>query len=255
MGSGKVEGELWGGRARDWAELGEPTCSALLDAMIEAAEVGPGTVFLDLGCGAGGGAVRAKERHANVSGFDASANLLKIARERVPQGDFRQGDLEELPYDDSTFDVVYAANSVQYAEDQGKAVREALRVKKPDGKFVIGMWCEPDRCEMSGLFKALAPDGPPPGAPPSLAIHQNLLDLLTGNGADVVREGEVMCAFRFANFDEAIRGMLSAGIMQMFEQRLGREFIVNAARDSLAPFRQPEGSYTLNNWFRWADCR
>jgi SAM-dependent methyltransferase len=254
MGSSKVEGELWGGRARDWATYGEPTCTDLFDAMLDAADVGPGTKHLDMGCGAGGALVKAAARGAEVYGFDASANLLEIARERLPDVEYKQGDIEALPYPDETFDVVFAANSVQYAESQEQAVREALRVKKPDGKFVIGMWCEPERCEMSGLFKALSPDGPPPGAPPTLSSHENLIDLLVRAGGHVDAEGEVCCDFKFASIEDTLRCHRSAGIMQMFEQKLGADFVENAIRTTHEPFRQADGSYSLKNWFRWAVC-
>lgn len=254
MPSGQVEGQLWGGRARDWATYGEPTCNNLFDAMHIAARVGPGTNLLDMGCGAGGAAVKAAARGAQVTGFDASANLLEIARERLPNAEFTQSDIEDLPYADNTFDVVFAANSVQYAENQEQAVREALRVKKPDGKFVIGMWCEPERCDMAGLFKAVSPSGPPPNAPPTLSNRDNLISLLERAGGRVESEGEVLCNFRFASIDEVMRCHRSAGIMQMFEAKLGEEYLRNAIIESHEPFKHPDGSYALDNWFRWVVC-
>jgi ubiquinone/menaquinone biosynthesis C-methylase UbiE len=223
--------------------------------MLEAANVGPGTNLLDMGCGAGGAALMAAARGATVTGFDASENLLEVARERLPQGDFTQGDIEELPYPDNTFDVVFAANSVQYAENQEQAVREALRVLKSDGKFVIGMWCEPERCEMAGLFRAVSPDGPPPNAPPALSIRDNLIALLQLAGAQVEEDGEVLCTFRYTTIDDAIRCHRSAGIMQMFESKLGDEYLIDAIRKSHEPFLQEDGTYALDNWFRWVICR
>jgi ubiquinone/menaquinone biosynthesis C-methylase UbiE len=46
---------------------------------------------------------------ARVSGLDASAALLGVARGQLADADLRVGDIEELPYDDATFDVVTAA--------------------------------------------------------------------------------------------------------------------------------------------------
>src|SRR5580700_7605066 len=68
--------------------------------------VGPGTRYLDVGCGAGGAAQLAAGRGAEVSGIDAADTLLAIARERTPNGSFHIGDLETLPFDDAAFDVV-----------------------------------------------------------------------------------------------------------------------------------------------------
>jgi ubiquinone/menaquinone biosynthesis C-methylase UbiE len=222
--------------------------------MLDAAGVGEGTKLLDMGCGAGGAAMKASKRGAEVVGFDASANLLEVAAERLPEAEFSQGDIERLPYPDATFDVVFAANSVQYAEDQQQAAREALRVTKPDGKFVIGMWCEPERCDMAGLFKAVSPGGPPPNAPPTLSNRGNLISLLESAGASVVEDGEVLCTFRYATIDDAIRCHRSAGIMQMFESKLGEEYLTNAIIQSHEPFKRDDGSYALDNWFRWVVC-
>lgn len=86
--------------------------------MLNAAEVGPGTRFLDVGCGGGGSSVLAAERNTQVSGLDAAEGLLEVVRERISTGDFRVGDIESLPFDDDAFDVVFAANSVQYSEDR-----------------------------------------------------------------------------------------------------------------------------------------
>ena len=255
MPSGQMEGQLWGGRACDWATYGEPTCSNLFEAMLDAAGVGQDTNLLDMGCGAGGAALKAAKQGAKVTGFDASANLLEIALERLPDVEFTQGDIEGLPYPDNTFDVVFAANSVQYAENQEQAVREALRVKKPEGKFVIGMWCEPERCDMAGLFKAVSPGGPPPNAPPPLSNRDNLVALLQRAGAHIESEGEVLCTFRYPSIDEALRCHRSAGIMQMFEAKLGEEYLTNAIIESHEPFKQPDGSYALDNWFRWVVCQ
>src|SRR5947209_19847171 len=108
MGSATLQGHLWGGAADDWAELQEPIAVPLWEAMLDAGSVGPGTFLLDAGCGAGGASLLAASRGAFVNGIDAAAALVAIARQRVPDGDFQIGDLEVLPYADSTFDAVIA---------------------------------------------------------------------------------------------------------------------------------------------------
>src|SRR5688572_5221144 len=93
-----VQGQLWGAQARDWADLMEPPDRPLWEAMLESAAVGEGTRFLDVGCGGGGASVLAARRGAKVAGLDAAEPLINIARERLPEGDFRVGDMEEMPY-------------------------------------------------------------------------------------------------------------------------------------------------------------
>ena len=135
MGTSKIQGELWGKTPQGWAEIQEPMHRPLWEAMLNAAEVGQGTRFLDAGCGGGGASVLAAERGAQISGLDAAEGLLTFARERVPDGDFRAGDIESLPFDNDVFDVVFAANSVQYTEDRIAALRELGRVCEPEGRI------------------------------------------------------------------------------------------------------------------------
>ena len=97
MGSASVQGELWGRAPEDWAGIQEVLHAPLWEAMLDATDVGVGTAVLDAGCGGGGASVLAHGRGAVVSGLDASQPLVDVARDRVPQGEFRVGDLEMLP--------------------------------------------------------------------------------------------------------------------------------------------------------------
>ena len=101
--------------------------------------------LLDAGCGAGLALRLAAEQGARVSGLDASAALLDVARGRLPDADLRVGDIEELPYDDASFDVVTAYNSIQYASDPKTAVAELARVARPGGRVVVEVWGEAPR--------------------------------------------------------------------------------------------------------------
>src|SRR5690242_2846629 len=106
MGSATVQGDLWGTQPRDWAELQEPMQIPFYEAVLDALGVSNDTRLLDAGCGAGYAAVLATKRGATVSGIDASAPLLEIAKERLPESDLRLGDIEELPFADASFNAV-----------------------------------------------------------------------------------------------------------------------------------------------------
>ena len=167
MGSSKKQGELWGKAPRGWVEIQEPMHEPLWEAMITVAGVVPGTNFLDAGCGGGGASVMAAKRGAKVSGLDAAAGLLEYARRAVPDGDFRVGDIQDLPYEDQNFDVVFASNSIQYAEDRIAALKEFGRVCAPGGRIVAGLFGPPEKVEFRAIFKAVrdAMPEPPPERP------------------------------------------------------------------------------------------
>jgi len=171
-GSATVQGELWGARARDWAEVQEPAQRELYPPVFDAAGVGEGTSLLDVGCGSGLAAAIAHERGAKVSGIDAALPFVEIARGRVPGADFRVGELEALPYDDDSFDVVTGFAAFQYAADPVHALQEARRVARPRGIVVILTWGQPEHCEAAGIIKVLGSllPPPPPGASGPFAL-------------------------------------------------------------------------------------
>lgn len=90
----------------------------LWEAMLDATGVSEVTRVLDAGCGSGGACVLAARRGAEVSRMDAAQPLLALARRRVPDGNFRTGDLEALLFADGSFDAVIAASSIQFAQDR-----------------------------------------------------------------------------------------------------------------------------------------
>lgn len=259
MGSSTKQGLLWGAKADDWANLAEPTTAPLWEALLDGCGVGPGTALLDLGCGGGGLCMRAAARGAIVSGLDASEALIRIAQHRAPLGNFRQGDLEDVPFSDAEFDAVTAANSIQFADDRAQAIREAKRVLKPDGRFGIGMWCEPDRCEMAAVFKSqvtLAPPPPPDNPPaPSLSDRANLIELVEGGGFSILKEGEVECVFHFSSEAVAIQALSSAGMSVAVQHAMGEERLIAALKEGIRPFIRQDGSVQMSNWFRYLVAR
>ncbi len=256
MASSTIQGDLWGVYAEDWAYRTEPGTAALWRTILDECEVAPGNELLDLGCGGGGLAVLAAERGATVSGYDASESLSRIAARRVPSGDFQLGDLESLPYADASFDIVTACNSLQFCDDQKKAVLEARRVVKPGGKLAIGMWCEPERCEISAVFKVIQStmSAPPPDKHLSLAVREHLLSLLASAGATVHSEGEVECVFEAASDEDAWLAMRAPGVMVSIARAIGEDRLHEAVMEGLAQFRTPSGGYRMANWFRYVLC-
>lgn len=248
---------MWGARARDWAEVGEPTTKPLFLAVLDALKVASGTRYLDVGCGAGLAGVLAHERGAIVTGIDASEALIAIARERLPQADLRAGEMESLPYADGSFDAVTGFNSFQFAADRVRALVEARRVTKKGGLLGFGVWGLPEQCQAMGVMAAFRPFLPPPpaGAKENVPLAKPgvLDDLLRSAGWEPTASGEVDCPFVHRDLAMAMRVFMSAGGLSLKITALESE-VAAALEKALAPFRTNDGGYRLENRFIYRVC-
>jgi SAM-dependent methyltransferase len=236
-GSGSAErwGPLWGARASDWAATEEQQVPTYEEA-IRRLGLQPGQRVLDIGCGAGVFLWLAADRGAQAFGLDASRALLELARRRVPDADLRSGDMQHLPYDDDSFDLVTGFNSFFYADDMVAALREAGRVARPGAPVVIQVFGRPERCDLEAVKVVLRPfmPAPPPGAPsaPDLWRPGVLEEMATAAGLSA--RGDFDFSYPMDYPDEQTLA------------RVRRKII-----DALQPLRSPQGSYRLRNEFHY----
>lgn len=110
-------------------------------AMLALAGDVAGRRILDAGCGSGPLLAALRDRGAIVSGFDASAGMLELVRQRLgDRADLQVADLgSPLPYPDNTFDDVVASLVLHYLEDWGPALAELRRVLKPGGRLIASV--------------------------------------------------------------------------------------------------------------------
>jgi SAM-dependent methyltransferase len=103
-----------------------------------------GRNVLEVGCGAGVDLARFARGGAHVTGVDLAASAIDLARANFSQqgleGDFRVADGEQLPFEDSVFDVVYAHGVVQYTANPRRLVEECRRVLKPGGQAIFQVY-------------------------------------------------------------------------------------------------------------------
>lgn len=259
MGTADVQSQLWGARASDWAEVQEGVVVPLYEAVLHQTAVGAGTTLLDIGCGAGMFCQMAAKLGAQVSGLDATEPLLAIARERVPHGDFRTGEMEQLPYANNTFEVVTGFNSFQYAASPVHALQEASRVARMGTPVVIAVWGKPEDTQAAAYLAALGSllPPPPPGAPGPFALSQDgmLEALVTQAGMTPERVKEVDCLWDYPDEQTALRGLLSAGPAIRAIQHAGEEQVREAVAKAIMPFKTASGRYQLRNKFRYLIAR
>jgi len=130
--------EGWGRKAVDFATLSEPGNCREYVAMHHRLGVDTGDRLLDVACGSGLAIELARLRGASCSGIDASARLVAVARDRSPGCDIRVGDMQALPWDPASFDVVTSFRGI-WATTPG-AVAELHRVLRPGGRVGITVW-------------------------------------------------------------------------------------------------------------------
>lgn len=118
----------------------------------------PKTV-LDIATGTGDLAIQiAKSTQAQITGFDLSAGMLEVGREKVAKEKLEdriemiQGDAENMPFEDNSFDVITVAFGVRNFENLKKGLDEIYRVLKPEGKFIILEFSQPESFPMKQLY-------------------------------------------------------------------------------------------------------
>ena len=130
--------EGWGRRAVDFATLAEPSNCREYVAMHHRLGVTAGDRLLDVACGSGLALELAGLRGAVCAGIDASPRLVSVARDRNPEADVRVGDMNALPWDDGSFDLVTSFRGIWGTTPA--AVAEAHRVLVPGGRIGITVW-------------------------------------------------------------------------------------------------------------------
>ena len=97
-----------------------------------------GERLLDIGCGSGDHLSLFRKKGCDVTGIDPSPFLLDLARQRLEhRAELRLGRAEDLPFSDNEFDIVTLITSLEFTDDPGRAVAEAIRVCR--GRVFIGV--------------------------------------------------------------------------------------------------------------------
>jgi SAM-dependent methyltransferase len=172
-GSAERWGPLWGARPHEWA-LSEDMQRPTYEEALQHVGLESGQEVLDVGCGAGAFLRIVADRGGVPHGLDASDALIAFARKRLPGADLRRGEMEALPWEADSFDLVTGFNSFFFANDMIAALREAGRVAKPGAPVVIQVWGAHERCDLEAMKEIARPFLPPrpPDAPPDPDLSQ-----------------------------------------------------------------------------------
>jgi SAM-dependent methyltransferase len=209
---------------------------------------------LDAGCGAGGTCIRAAQRGAEIDGLDFAEGMIRVARERLPNARFRVGDIQALPYEDGSFDVIISANAVQFVDAPVTALREMGRVCHADGRVVIGIWGRPEENEYFTLLQAvlaLLPSPPTKSLPWALSAPGLLERMIAEAGLNMINQGSADCPFEYPDDETFWRALGSSGLQQMVARTVGEGRVKAAMFEAVTPYRERDGRIRMENRMRY----
>lgn len=183
-----------------WATFApmEMITGAAAPRLVRFAGIRPGDRVLDVACGTGVVALTAARLGAEAVGVDLTPELVALARKNAEimgeEGRFVEGDVEDLPFPDASFDVVVSQFGHIFGPRPDVATSEMLRVLRPGGTLAFSTW--PPELYV-GKFLALtmryAPPAPAGVSPPPLWGDPNVVrDRLGDAVRDLVFDRDVM---------------------------------------------------------------
>jgi SAM-dependent methyltransferase len=254
MGSGVLQGPLWGKQPKNWATIQERTGNAGYVYALKFLNLNPGDKLLDVGCGSGLFSSLASATGAYVTGIDASEALIEQARQRNTTANLTTGEMEELPFAGDTFDVVCGFNSFQYAASVKNALAAALYVLKPGGRLVVMIWGNKEDCEAATYLKAIGSLLPPPpaGAPGPFALSEDRLleRTLEEVGFKIISNEDIDTVWEYPNTIIALKGLLAAGPASRAIENSGIQKVHDTISQAVQPYIQSNGHVVYKNKFR-----
>ena len=154
-----------------WSSFGpvEALTTPAAARLVSFARIRSGQTVLDVGSGTGVVAVTAAQRGAKVTGADLTPALIERARENSQiaevEVDWREADVEALPFAKDQFDVVLSQFGHMFAPRPDVAIGEMLRVLKPGGTIAFATW--PPELLIGSSFSLVGKYMPPP--PPGVS--------------------------------------------------------------------------------------
>lgn len=174
--------------------------------LCDTADLRAGWRVLDVATGSGNAAIAAARLGCEVVGVDYVPELLDVGRRRAEaeglEVAFLEGDAENLPFPDASFDAVTSVYGVMFAPDQAKTAAELLRVCRPGGTIALASWTP--ESFIGEVFRTVAGHVPPPAGVPSPMLWgtEGHLRALFGDGIGSLQVAERTFTFRFRSAEE-----------------------------------------------------
>lgn len=178
-----------------WSSGDYPTAMQVIASVgpraVEAAGVTEDDVVLDVACGNGNATIPAAKTGAKVTGLDLTPELLERGKEAAKDEgveiEWIEGDAQDMPFDDASFDVATSVFGCMFAPDHRRAAAELGRVLRPGGRMVVCAWTPEGN--MGKMFATIAAHRPPPPdgfqSPLLWGNEEHVRELFGGTGVDL----------------------------------------------------------------------
>jgi len=195
----------------DYAVIGT-TLQLVGESLAEACDLRWDERVLDVAAGNGNATLAAARRGAKVTSTDYVPSLLERGAERARaerlEVEFKEADVEALPFADASFDAVLSTFGVMFAPDHARSAIEMARVCRPGGRIGLANWTPAGF--IGQLFKVLGRHMPPPAGAQSPSLWGTEAHLRTLFGARVAKIEATPRIFNFryrspAHFIEIFR--------------------------------------------------
>jgi len=176
--------------------------------LVDTADLHAGWRVLDVATGSGNAAIAAARLGSQVVGVDYVPALLERGRKRAAaeglEIELVEGDAEELPFPDASFDAVISVFGSMFAPDHARAAAELLRVCRPGGTIALASWT-PDGF-IGELFRTVSRHMPPPAGlqSPMLWGTEDHLHGLFGDQIESLDVTERAFTWRFTSAEELV---------------------------------------------------
>lgn len=216
----------------------------------QAAHIQPGQRVLDVGCGTGILARTLAERvgpEGEVVGLDINEGMLAVARQKAPKIEWRSGPAEALPFEDNSFDAVVSQFSLMFFEDRSAALKEMVRVLRPDGRLVVAVWDSlentPGYAAMTDLLQRLFGDEAANAlrAPFNLGDTSLLKSIFTEAGLPTAKITTIEGSARFASLEAWVTTDIKGWTLADMIDEAQFQQLLTEVKKSLQSFVTPQG--------------
>lgn len=254
------EHEAWQGAASLYSDFIAPftAYSGQIELHHEMSPIEKGQAILDVGSGTGDVAIQLDQMGAKVTGIDFAAEMVVVAKGRHPQIEFIEADVENLPFDDGSFDRAIANYTAHHFANPEKAFAEIKRVLKPGGKLTIIHPIQSEQPSWGSFAMSLAaavPSDPPIGGPLLMENDPaSYIDFLSAAGFTEASCEKRTKSIEMDTLDPIIRGGWAVGMMDKQPEAVQNQ-VLEGIHERTRPFMLEDGSYSFPDQVLIADAK